>query len=88
MARINWKNSSGGDFAVMAFPGSKLRHIGANACLVVVSVATTLCLIGVGLRLTSNPLLESRYVYWHRATYESFYFHSAISPPAEKPSNS
>ena len=72
----------------MAFLDSKLGHIGENACLVAASVAATLLLIEVGLRLTPLPLLASRYVYWRQATYEGFYYHNATSQPAEQPSDS
>ena len=59
---------------------SKPGHIGVNACLVAASIAATLFFIEVSLRLTQHPLLESAYVYWRRATYESFFFHNAICP--------
>jgi hypothetical protein len=69
----------------MALKDSKLGLFAMNTCLVVVSVAATLLLIEAGLRLTSLPVLESRYVYWQRATYEAFHFHHATSRPAEQP---
>jgi hypothetical protein len=67
----------------MGFNASKIGHVAGNTCLVVVSVIVALLLIESGLRLTSNP----RYEYWHRATYESYYFHYATSPPAKEPDN-
>jgi hypothetical protein len=69
---------------LMAFKDLKLGHFAMNTCLVVFSTTMTLLLIEVGLRLTLNPLLESRYVYWRRATFESFHSHYATSPPVEQ----
>src|SRR5262245_41943335 len=63
----------------MPFADSKLGHIAVNACLVVVSIAATLLLIEIGLRLTSNPLLEGRYDYWQQV-----YFYRYASQPVEQ----
>jgi hypothetical protein len=72
----------------MAFPGSTLRRISLNASLIVVSLAATLSLIELGLRATSSPLLESRYVYWQLVSIESLVFHQDTSRPTQQPPNS
>ena len=72
---------------LITFKDPKLGHFVMNACLVSVSVAATLLLIEVGLRLASNPQLESRYDYWREATHESFFYHYTGQPVEQPPKN-
>ena len=67
----------------MAFTDSKLARIGLNACLVAASVAATLFVIEIGLRLATNFQEDSRYDYWRQATYASFFYHYIAERPAE-----
>jgi hypothetical protein len=69
----------------VAFTDSKLARIGLNACLVAASVAATLFVIEIGLRLATNFQEDSRYDYWRQATYTSFFYHYIAQRPAEQP---
>jgi hypothetical protein len=86
VARERFQTGRAKGIRLMAFT-SRLARIGVNACLVAASVAATLFVIEVSLRLAANPQLASRYHYWQQATYEGFLYHYASQPVELPPKN-